>query len=309
MNSDDKPHFGQAVAMLALFIAFQTIFAVPVVAILSAIRGTMTVDMTLVGIANAAAMIPTVWLGSIICKKPWRDLIRFGPIPWRLIGAVLLTGLGGFVLCSEVENVTRMVLPMPRAVAHVFRKMFAPDANPVGALLALVIVAPLTEELICRGWVLRSLLPRMAAWKAIALSGVIFGLMHMNPWQFFYASVLGLILGWIYYRTRSLWLVVFLHAFNNGTSWGLSYFQPEIPGLTTGLFESAAQFQPWWLDLTALMVFLAGVFLFKLQTPMPPQLPPSVIETPPVLPGTDYTGRISTPADGHGTGVGNQLGG
>lgn len=266
--------------MLAMFLSFQSLIALPIVLGSLALHGSMDVDTTLLAVANSLAMVPTVWLGSVICKQPWRRLIGFGPKSWRLLPAVGLMGLGGFLMCSEVENMTRMLLPMPKFVADIFGKMFDVTQNPFGAALALVVVAPLTEETVCRRWVLGSLLPRWKPWKAIALSGVIFGLMHMNPWQFFYASVLGFILGWLYWRTRSLWLCVFVHAFYNGTSWVFAYCQPDIPGLTSGGYDGTPQFQPWWLDAAAVTVFAGGAWLFQKQTSAPPPL----MEAPPLPP-------------------------
>ena len=278
----NKPSFGQAIAMLAMFLAFQSLIATPIVLVSSALHRALTVDTTLVALANSLAMVPTVWLGSLICKQPWRQLIAFGPRPWRLVPTVALMCLGGFVLCSEVENMTRMILPMPKVVAEFFSDLFDVTQNPLSAAFALVMVAPFTEEPICRRWVLGSLLPSWKPWKAIAVSGVVFGLMHMNPWQFFYASVLGFILGWVYWRTRSVWLCVFLHALNNGISWLLSYCQPEIPGFT-GSYGDAARFQPWWLDTTGALVFVLGAWLLQKQTPVPPRVV-AVPPLPPIIP-------------------------
>ena len=52
-----------------------------------------------------------------------------------------------------------------------------------GALLAVVIVAPLTEELLFRGVILRGLLLHYSAPKAVIASSLMFGLVHLNPWQ------------------------------------------------------------------------------------------------------------------------------
>ena len=284
MNSNPCPlKFGQAIAMLALFLAFQTAIVIPAMIVLSALRGGMTTDTTVLAVANGLAMVPTVWLGSLICRRPWRQLIAFGPMPWRLVPVALLMGLGGFVLCSEVENMTRMVLPMPRVMVEIFKRMFDVTGAPVGAAIALIVVAPCTEEPICRGWVLGSLLPKWRPWKAIVVSGLIFGLMHMNPWQFFYASVLGFVLGWLYWRTGSVWLCAFVHALNNGLSWFFSYFNPEIQGLTTGGYGDRPQFQAWWLDVAAAVVLVLGIWLLHKQTPAPPPIVPEP-ELPPIIP-------------------------
>lgn len=50
---------------------------------------------------------------------------------------------------------------------------------------------------------------------AIFLSGILFSVFHLNPWQMTYTFFLGLLLGWIMIKTRSLPLAIFTHALNN----------------------------------------------------------------------------------------------
>ena len=62
----------------------------------------------------------------------------------------------------------------------------------------------------------------MRKWKnpawAILASALIFGLVHGNPVQMFFASILGVVLGWVYYRTGSLLPGMLMHFINNGMS-------------------------------------------------------------------------------------------
>lgn len=89
----------------------------------------------------------------------------------------------------------------------------------IGGFLAVCIVAPIVEEIIFRGILLRGLLNHgMTPVWAILLSSIIFGAVHLNPWQFVGAGFLGAIFAFVYYKTKSLWLCIFLHALNNGIS-------------------------------------------------------------------------------------------
>ncbi|MFV0238359.1 MAG: lysostaphin resistance A-like protein [Flavobacteriales bacterium] len=84
------------------------------------------------------------------------------------------------------------------------------------------IFAPVFEELFLRGILLRGLINKATTekevWKAIVFTAFIFGLIHMNPWQFIAAFVGGIVLGYVYYRTKSLGNSIFIHALNNGVS-------------------------------------------------------------------------------------------
>ncbi len=86
--------------------------------------------------------------------------------------------------------------------------------DPLQMVLCVGIAAPIIEELFFR----KLLIDRMHKYgdtAAIVISALLFGLFHQNFGQFFYAAGIGLVLGYMYCRTGSLWLTVALHtAFN-----------------------------------------------------------------------------------------------
>lgn len=80
-------------------------------------------------------------------------------------------------------------------------------------LLYSVLIAPVCEELVYRGALLRAL-ERYGRWFAIGLSALIFGLMHGNAVQFPVAFVIGLVFGYLSLK-YSLRLTIVLHVLNN----------------------------------------------------------------------------------------------
>ena len=83
------------------------------------------------------------------------------------------------------------------------------------SLLSVSIFAPLFEEWLCRGLVLRGLMNKMNPAGAICISAAFFAILHMNPWQAIPAFILGLLFGYVYYRTGSLKLTMLMHCVNN----------------------------------------------------------------------------------------------
>lgn len=84
------------------------------------------------------------------------------------------------------------------------------------AVVAMALLAPIVEEMMFRGAIQGYLMRRCSnAWTGIIITSLIFGAIHMNPQQMVYATLLGIILGWIYYRTRSLLPVIVGHVLNN----------------------------------------------------------------------------------------------
>lgn len=81
-------------------------------------------------------------------------------------------------------------------------------------MFTLAIVPGFVEELLFRGVILNNLLP-FGRTTAVFASAVLFGIMHQNAGQFLYATVAGLVFGYIYVYTRSLWCCVLMHLCNN----------------------------------------------------------------------------------------------
>jgi uncharacterized protein len=108
------------------------------------------------------------------------------------------------------------------------------DLEPasVFSFLLTVIAAPLLEELLFRGIILDGFLKRYSAKRSIILSALLFGIAHLNPAQFVNGFVLGLFIGWIFWRTRSLWLCIFIHLLNNLAAYLLELYVPLNDGLS-----------------------------------------------------------------------------
>lgn len=73
------------------------------------------------------------------------------------------------------------------------------------------------EELVHRGMLLKSMRP-LGMWKAILLSAFLFGLLHMNIEQFFYATIIGIFLGFLTVMTNSIYPAMIVHFTNNALS-------------------------------------------------------------------------------------------
>lgn len=91
---------------------------------------------------------------------------------------------------------------------------------PILALGFGSVLAPITEELLFRGVLLPGLLRNYRPAVAIGQSALLFGLIHFNSAQSLNAFLMGLLLGWVYYQSRSLWLCIGLHGLHNSLAFG-----------------------------------------------------------------------------------------
>ncbi len=95
--------------------------------------------------------------------------------------------------------------------------------------MTVCVCAPLLEELLCRGIMLRGMMEKgVSPAKAIFWSSLIFGVIHMNPWQALPAFLIGLLFGWLYYKTGNIWITIFLHFLNNASSLFIYHVYPDL---------------------------------------------------------------------------------
>ena len=195
-----------------------------------------------------------------IFRVDLRSTASFGfPQPLRTLPAVILLTVAGWIVSMQVGMTTEQLVPMPKAIEELFNQLLD-RSKPLGLLLAIVVAAPLTEEYLCRGIVLPALQRRWGSAVAVVGSALAFGALHMNPWQFFYAAVLGVTLGWLRVQSGSILPGILLHALNNLISWLLLIHPSLIPNGQDFVDKTAQEVPTTWLLLAALL-FPAGLLL------------------------------------------------
>ena len=119
-----------------------------------------------------------------------------------------------------------LYIPMPDVIKQMITDM---PRNNLPGFLEIVVLAPVCEEWLYRGIILKGLLARYTPLKAIIWSSVIFSAVHLNPWQTVSAFCGALAIGWIYWRTRSLWYCIFMHMVNNVMGFLFLVFFADTP--------------------------------------------------------------------------------
>ena len=197
-------------------------------------------------------------------RTTFRELLPLGRLHPAGLGAVLL-GFGGVtVLLMQAAALSVLVIPMPEMIVEQLMELVLSD--PLGFLVMGVVVAPIGEELLFRGVILRGLLRRYGTWTAALASALLFALAHLNPWQAVLALPLGLLLAWLYLRTRSLLPCIAAHAACNLQPWLIADAGGGIDA-----DPNAAFVYPAWLlvagGVAAAVGFALQVRLFRPQPP------------------------------------------
>lgn len=194
------------------------------------------------------------------CKMGYGDLIHPSPSSiWvttiLLVPAVLLLVPMLFLASTGLMTLLEKLWPLSGWEQRAFELMS--DDN-FAALLSTCILAPVLEEMLFRGVLLRAFLRRYPRGFAIAASALFFGVAHLNIYQFALAFLMGLLLGWLYERSHSLIPGIALHAGFNSTS---IWFDHDAP---SGTEFDLGDISVWTWSLSAVAAVLAALLLMRL---------------------------------------------
>lgn len=133
--------------------------------------------------------------------------------PFSGFSIALAVSVATIAMAFVMDIFNAIMPPMPQSLQKTMEMMMN---GPLWmTLLSVSVFAPLFEEWLCRGMILRGLLQKISPVWAIVVSAAVFALIHMNPWQAIPAFGFGLLFGYVYYRTGSLKLTMLMHCVNN----------------------------------------------------------------------------------------------
>ena len=176
--------------------------------------GGLTIALSVV--MGLPAALLALWIAIRLSRVPFADYLA---LRWTSWWYLLLGVVGMIVLVLGWEGVSY-------ALGHESSAGFMVDvlksARAEGALWLLVIsfcvVAPITEEFLTRGFLYRGWSESfLRPAGAIVLSSLVWTAMHLQYDWFFFGEIfsMGLLFGYLRYRSGSIWLTVILHGLNN----------------------------------------------------------------------------------------------
>lgn len=191
----------------------------------------------------------------------WRRVPWIAGLQWRWppigswLGAALL-GLALWPFAHEITLATQVVGLVSLETEHFVRAKALMDqcrTLPVWLVVFAFAIGPaIFEEFCFRGFVFGALRQRLAPWSAVLASGALFGVFHLVATdalaveRLVPSTLMGIVLGWVCYRTNSLFPGMVLHGLYNGLLSLLFYYLPELQSRGWGIEERSHL--PWtWL--------------------------------------------------------------
>ena len=255
------PTFGKALWLVVLVLVLQTVTGLTAL-LLDPTSGTYSQHPLTLGVANLIAFGIVIVVATRRSGVGFRESYPLSAVSIRVLALTAVLILGTVILLSDIDNLTRSVFPPPQALIEAFESIMNTADYPLSSFFLLVVVAPVTEEVLFRGLILRGFLANYSKRRAILLTALLFAVMHTNPWQFISAFVAGVLLAWLLIETGSLLPCLFAHAIANGTAWLAGLTRVEVPGFTNGMGD-AVQFQPFWLNAVGVALIVGGYLLLR----------------------------------------------
>lgn len=222
---------------------FQLHNRIPMQAVFSAL---LFIGLPLIGCYFARIRV----LSALQIKfPPWASwlaalLLAFACVPLIYNLLVVMRGLGLTLLSAEQEQ-------MVRALVRTWRRL------PPGVVAGSFALVGAAEELFFRGYLFSALRANAGKRMTIIGSALLFGLFHgiQQFEQIVPSTVMGLLLGWICWHTRSVLPGMVLHAAYNGTFIWLAHQQTSFRS------SDLVQDVPFWWEMAAIPAGLAGLGL------------------------------------------------
>lgn len=196
---------------------------------------------------------------GIFIKINSPTLKRESKLPLILLLIFLIT----LVLPFAIEPITGQA-EMNDALKQTYKKISEGD---IRCFITVVLLAPLCEEFIFRGTIERGLIYNLKSpISAIAISAFLFGAIHLNFIQAISGIIIGSFIGYIYYKTHSIWMAIFIHFINNGSSYLFVRLAPKelcdasLQEAIVYFGSSSPRLVYWSICLGGFIICLIGIY-------------------------------------------------
>jgi sodium transport system permease protein len=211
--------------------------------------------------------LPAVLFATLGPYDARRTLALRPPAPKSLLAALLVIA-GGIPIGWAIGWAQLQFFEIPEGTLDALEQLVtATDTRRFLWLLFLVALTPaVCEELVFRGVFFQGLAREMPAWRTVAVTAAVFGAFHLSfetAIRFLPTAWIGLLLGIVVWRTRSVFASMLMHFVNNG----LAVLSVSVPALRGFLLMDDAP--NWWIVAAAPLVLFAGLTLLPRRSAKP----------------------------------------
>ena len=188
-------------------------------------------------------------------RIPFRQAFRLRPVGWPVLAASVLLTIGLIPISDAIDRILQNWLVMPASMEELIKESFRFN-NPLYfwlAFLSATFFAGIFEEMLFRGFFQKVWETYFSPAWAIAVSAVLFAVVHLNPWWLFQILFLGILLGYVAFKSDSVIPTIFIHVLNNA----IAVVFLKIPDEKLGWYLKGETVRWYWL-IAGIILFVAG---------------------------------------------------
>lgn len=234
------------------------------------ISPTMSLTMQMLLVQLGMILTPCLMMALLLTRVPRRALRIHRVQISHLFAAVMI----GFALHPSYKVLGEAIMDIypiaPETVLLLEQFQSNVLDNPLWYIILLLGILPaICEELAYRGFIFGGLLKQQGLLRAIVVSALLFGFTHAILQQSISASVMGLILGFIAWRTGGVICTIIVHAISNSLTLAMAWcgkHERAVPDFLGWIFEASADgwnYQPSWYFTSIVLSIALLIILFS----------------------------------------------
>lgn len=243
----------KSIGFIALYVLINAIVLIGYIII----SGTEEIEAISANAVTATLIVTQVIVLLLILlmyKKRFTSVVRFKKISPIILFWSFIIGLAAVNISVLLLGVMDVLFPQQMADYIEAIEGSIGGANILLSFTAAVLLAPLVEEIAMRGMLFRWFeKTAIKPWLLVVLSGLFFGLFHLNLIQGVFTSVIGMVYGLGFLMTKSLWVPIVMHFVNN------------LYAVTAGYLPEALLESQWYTIISYVMIVLVPIGLYQIK--------------------------------------------
>lgn len=187
-----------------------------------------------------------------------RKRLRINSISKYSLFSIIIISIGFIIIVDELDRIVYTLFGAPEYLQELVEQLqITSIRNGVFIVFTTIIAAPLVEEMLFRGYLQKVL---EESWrditKAILATSLFFALVHLNPYWIVQIYLLGMVLGYLAWRTNSIIPGIILHGLNNGFAVALN----NVEDVFNRYYNWYEHVNPFWIFIAIVLI----IFGFKM---------------------------------------------
>jgi len=198
-------------------------------------------------------LLPTI-LVLRISRVELKSVIGLRPIRTVNILLIMLMAIPVMISATIVGQLINLIYPISESYLEGMNNLLTvQDGNFISLLIIIALLPALCEETMFRGYILNAFRKR-GYWSAIVISGILFGILHLDMFRLIPVTLLGIYLGYLTLRAGSIYAAMIAHFLNNGLALIMVNYNDKIPFLAKLVYQEKFHF--WLIIPTLLLLFI-----------------------------------------------------